>query len=717
MLLIRTSHHVIRAAWAWAAVLVSAMAIAAPAIGQEMEEALLARLTPETIQQAFPGAEQVVVASGQPSALQVLIGGEVAGYLFSTRDVVNQTGYAGKPFDIVAGVTPEGEITGATILEHHETIVGRGVPQELLDSYVARFAAATLNDFKAIRPDVLNRATVSARIMKRGIKNAADIVFAGHVLGEFNQPVTEPTLNRTEFRRYSFDELLATGSVANLTITNKEIIDLFDDQVGRGARPDAATPGRDATFVNLYVALITPPSIGSNLFGDSGFASYLSTAGDDGLVVWVAGQGGFSWMGSSYLRSESDYRFDRVKLVQGDLEIPLFKDNYKRVTQNSRIPVPSLLEQAAFVLPANSGLDPLLPWRVEVIVPGTTGEGTPAAVTIPVTYQLPERHMLLPPPEPVPAWVEAWLYEKVNLSILVIMLIAATALFMFQDALTRWRRTYEYVRIGFLAFTLGWLGFYAGGQISIVNLAAYLQAPLTGTGLSTFLLDPLLFVLAVYVGISLFLIGRGVFCGWLCPFGALQELLNKAGQLLRIPQIKISPILHERLWVIKYLVAIIVIGVAFASPGLVNTVTEIEPFKTAITVKFAREWPYVLFAVSLLAAGLFVERFYCRFLCPLGASLAVLGRVHMFDWLKRRPSCGTECRICESECPIGAIEPTGQINLNECLQCLDCQTAYHDDHMCPPLIQRRKRKESRKAGGPEKAAPPGSLIPGAIPAE
>lgn len=708
---------VLRAVWTWAAVLIAAVAMAAPAIAQEMEEALLARLTPAAIQQAFPGAEQVMVALGRPSALQVLISGEVAGYLFSTLDVVNQTGYAGKPFDIVAGVTPDGDITGATILEHHETIVGRGVPQELLDSYVAGFVAATLDDFRAIRPDVLNRATVSARIMKRGIKNAADVVFAGHVLGEFNQPVTEPTLNRHDFRRYSFEELLAGGSVTNVTITNKEIIDEFADQVDRDARPEAPTPGRDATFLNMYVALITPASIGSNLFGDSGYASYLSTASDEGLVVWIAGQGGFSWMGSSYLHSESEYRFNRVKLVQGDLEIPLYKDNFKRVLQNSRIPVPSLSEQAAFVLPADSGLDPLLPWRVEVTVPGTAADGSAAAVTIPVTYQLPERHMLLPPPEPVPAWVEAWLYETVNLSILAALLVAATALFIFQDALTRWRRTYQYVRIGFLAFTLGWLGFYAGGQLSIINLAAYLQAPLTGTGLSTFLLDPVVFVLAVYVGISLILIGRGVFCGWLCPFGALQELLNKAGRLLRIPQIHTSQILQERLWVVKYLAAIAVIGVAFASPALVNTVSEVEPFKTAITVKFMREWPYVLFAVALLAAGLFVERFYCRFLCPLGASLAVIGRVHMFNWLKRRPACGTECRICESECPIGAIDPTGQINLNECLQCLDCQVAYHDDHMCPPLIQRRKRKASRQAAQRPGAVPAGPLIPEAIPAE
>ena len=107
-----------------------------------------------------------------------------------------------------------------------------------------------------------------------------------------------------------------------------------------------------------------------------------------------------------------------------------------------------------------------------------------------------------------------------------------------------------------------------------------------------------------------------------------------------------------------------------------------------------RELPFVLYAVALLAAGLFIERFYCRFLCPLGGALGVLGRVHMFQWLKRKPQCGTSCRICEADCPVGAIEPTGQINMNECLQCLDCQVAYHDPGTCPPLKARAQRRQA-----------------------
>ena len=219
-------------------------------------------------------------------------------------------------------------------------------------------------------------------------------------------------------------------------------------------------------------------------------------------------------------------------------------------------------------------------------------------------------------------------------------------------------------------------------------------------------------MLAVYTALTLFVIGRGVFCGWLCPFGALQELMNRIARLLRIPQVTVPPVLQERLWVVKYLAAVVILGLVFFSVELADRAAELEPFKTVISVKLAREWPFVAYALVLLGAGLFVERAYCRFLCPLGGSLGIAGRLRMFDWLKRKPQCGTECRICEADCPLGAIAPSGEINLNECLQCLDCQADYYDDQRCPPLIQRRKRKAARAALG----TAPGTA-PDPVPAE
>ena len=152
--------------------------------------------------------------------------------------------------------------------------------------------------------------------------------------------------------------------------------------------------------------------------------------------------------------------------------------------------------------------------------------------------------------------------------------------------------------------------------------------------------------------------------------------------------------LNERLWPIKYIDNNGLLAVSLQAMSVATIAAEVEPFKTAINLHFARAWPFVLYAAALLAAGLFIERFYCRYLCPLGAALAVPARLATFRWLKRRPQCGRECQICATRCPVQAIHPTGEINPNECIYCLDCQIHYYDDHTCPPLIKRRKRREA-----------------------
>ena len=181
------------------------------------------------------------------------------------------------------------------------------------------------------------------------------------------------------------------------------------------------------------------------------------------------------------------------------------------------------------------------------------------------------------------------------------------------------------------------------------------------------------------------------------PLELCRKLLNEAARKLRIPQITVPFRLHERLWPIKYIIFLTLFAVSLGSVELAFRGVEVEPFKTVISMKFAREWPFVLFALSLLILGLFIERFYCRYLCPLGAALAIPARLHMFRWLKRRHQCGKECKICEIHCTVQAIHPNGEINPNECIHCLNCQRYYNDKTMCPPLIVREKRRLKRAA--------------------
>ncbi|MGB5871448.1 MAG: 4Fe-4S binding protein, partial [Albidovulum sp.] len=100
---------------------------------------------------------------------------------------------------------------------------------------------------------------------------------------------------------------------------------------------------------------------------------------------------------------------------------------------------------------------------------------------------------------------------------------------------------------------------------------------------------------------------------------------------------------------------------------------------------------------ALLVIGLFIERFYCRYLCPLGAALAIPARIRMFDWLRRYKECGSPCQLCAIECPVQAIHPTGEINPNECVNCLHCQVLYQSETKCPVVIRKVKRRTADHA--------------------
>jgi NosR/NirI family nitrous oxide reductase transcriptional regulator len=216
---------------------------------------------------------------------------------------------------------------------------------------------------------------------------------------------------------------------------------------------------------------------------------------------------------------------------------------------------------------------------------------------------------------------------------------------------------------------------------------------ITGFHWEFFLAAPLIFILWAATAAALLFWGRGPFCGWLCPFGALQELTNTVAKWLKVPQITVPWGLHERLWPVKYIIFLGLFGLSLYSVDLAERFAEVEPFKTAIILKFARSWPFVLYAVALLVVGLFIERFFCRYLCPLGAALAIPGRIRTFEWLRRWQECGSPCQRCSKECPVQSIHPEGHINVNECIYCMHCQELYYDDQRCPHMIQVRLKRE------------------------
>lgn len=292
-----------------------------------------------------------------------------------------------------------------------------------------------------------------------------------------------------------------------------------------------------------------------------------------------------------------------------------------------------------------------------------------------------------------PMWRILWQLRKTEIALLLLGLVLLTCILLFQDYLARRPSLLRRVRTGFLVYTLFFIGWYALGQLSIINVLTFVQAFTHQFSWDTFLIDPMLFILWSFVAVILLLWGRGVYCGWLCPFGALQEFTFQLARKVKLPFFEIPHVVHERMLALKFVILLVLFGLSLQSMELAIRAAEIEPFKTAIALRFQREWGYVAFALGVLLLAAFNRKFYCKYICPLGASLIIPGRFHSFEWLRRRKECGKPCQACAAACEVQAIRPTGEIVVNECHHCLDCQVTYYDEHKCPPLVVKRSRRE------------------------
>ncbi len=702
-------------------------------------QSVLADLLPDqTASDLVAGAEGFGPIRDDLAAAPVLKGGETVAWAFVTSDFVGTTGYSGKPIHTLVAIGTDGRIAGVKLVKHSEPIVLIGIPEAKVRALVEGYkgldlvaeakSGGTTHDVDIISGATVTVMVIDDSIIRSGLKVARTLGLGGlapeaaatgpryEIAADAPAPADWPTME-------------GDGTLRRLSLDVGQVNAAFAANADPRAAGRALTEAPETTFIEMQVALVSVPAIGTALLGDAADANLRGWLGQGDQAIAVFGRGLYSFKGSGYVRGGI---FDRIVLIQDDVSVRFRDRGHRRVNAIAAQGAPDFPEMDLFRIPAASGFDPTRPFRIQLLVHRDVGPIEKIFQTFDLSYQLPQQYLrmaaapaaALPAPEAVPAaaqpvaaegevqaqaqlWKRIWLDSKPKIAVLGSMLAVLTLVFFFQQFAVRNERRFYIFRMAYLTVTLVVLGWMFNAQLSVVNLMALFGSLVNGFSWQAFLLDPLTFILWFAVAAALLFWGRGAYCGWLCPFGALQELTNQVARKLRIPQWTLPWGLHERLWPIKYMIFLGLFGVSLMSVEQAEHLAEVEPFKTAIILKFVRAWPFVAYAVALLVAGLFVERFYCRYLCPLGAALAIPARVRMFDWLKRYHECGNPCQICAHECPVQSIHPTGEINPNECINCLHCQVLYNSPKVCPVVIKKMKRRDKLAASAvPDLGRPP-----------
>lgn len=212
-----------------------------------------------------------------------------------------------------------------------------------------------------------------------------------------------------------------------------------------------------------------------------------------------------------------------------------------------------------------------------------------------------------------------------------------------------------------------------------------------GTALTTRTLYSGLIWALVTIVLTVFL-GR-VFCGWICPFGALHQFVGWLGKRRRkhAERVAVNQF-HPAQRLKYYILAAMLLAALFTSlqtgwldpiPLIHRSVnlfvlTGIHGIGSADRI-YAGAWVVAGFFVAAVLLNLWIPRFYCRFICPLGALFGVLVRWTPWRIGKRQGEC-SGCELCENHCE-GACDPFGKIRVRECLMCMNCLRACRKAQM------------------------------------
>ncbi len=301
-------------------------------------------------------------------------GNRLVGYVFLSKEWTKKlVGYSGKHMETLIGMDTEGRLTGVKIIFHSEPIVLIGLKeknyQDFMKQYKGRSIKEELTVGKQISMDAITGATVTAVVQNAIILGSARKVAA--VTGMMQFAKKKRGKISTKFRRLTWKELLESGAVRNLRVTS-ESLGMKSKEV----------------YLDLYFAVVTPPSIGRSLLGDRLYSDIMKRLKNGGSAIVVFARGKGSFKGSGYARGGV---FDRFNIEQQD-RVFVFRDrDYRIVTEIKATGAPDIREGGVFIV-RDAEFDQTSPFRFNLILPFRIG-AKKEFKSFGAEYRLPERFL------------------------------------------------------------------------------------------------------------------------------------------------------------------------------------------------------------------------------------------------------------------------------------------------------------------------------------
>ncbi|RZD15450.1 MAG: 4Fe-4S binding protein [Candidatus Acidulodesulfobacterium ferriphilum] len=617
--------------------------------------------------------------------------GKFLGYIFLSTDLVDIKSYSGKPLISLISIDKKGIIKGVRVIHIDDPIFLIGIPVSKLYSFTGQYIGKNIRSHIYIGGKGRNHVSAIASASVTTVAMDQTILMAARRFAAkvgIIKPITNVKYElKTYYKPKNWGELRRDGSIKKFVISCSQM----------GVK-DCGGP-----YETLYYGILSVPNIGKNLLGNYQYG-YLSKRWQRRrqAALFMIARGVSSFLGSGFVRGGV---FERFHLEQGYSSI-IFRDaDFNYISYIKIKGAPYFKEGGIFTIPL-SKFNPILPFHIVFTFHKHVSHGSmlkrESFQTFYSSYHLPGKYYIssyryikkLKPYE------LAWLNDFHYIIVLGLFLIILTVVFLIKDRIittktsANGRKKIKWLYYSVLFLFLVLLGLIKPSQPSITHLYTIYDSLFVSYNPTLFLLDPLIFILFVFIFITSIVWGRGMFCGWICPFGTIQEYIYRIKKrilpekLAKKISLEFNNKFHFKLVYLKYVIFIILMATAIISIAWGERLAEVEPFKTVFYLHFERQWYFVSYAIILISISALSYRFFCKYMCPLGASFGLLSKLKIFS-IKRYEECKS-CKICTRSCTIRAIDDKGKINRSECFYCLECQINYNDEKLCPHLLKLKR---------------------------